>query len=85
MFYRSSFVAALLATLASGLPISSAAAQGEIIITQAKANAGGVTPGDDLVFRLRFRCQGPMFLAAISTLRPAKTAYLSQATTSIST
>jgi len=84
MFYRSFLVIALLVAV-SGLLTSPAAAQGEIIITQAKANAGGVTPGDGPGFRLRFRCQGPMFLGAISTLRRAKTASLSKATMSIST
>ena len=52
MFYRSFLVIALLVAI-SGLPTSPAAAQGEIIITQAKANAGGVTPGDDM------SCQDP--------------------------
>jgi hypothetical protein len=32
------------------LPAAPAFAQGEIIITQAKANAGGVTPGDNAGF-----------------------------------
>lgn len=41
--------AALIAALAL-LPITPASAQGEIVITQAKANAGNVTPGDPAGF-----------------------------------
>ena len=68
MAYRSSCVAALLATLTSGLPISPAAAQGEIIITQAKANAGGVTPGDDPGFPVTLSLPGAYVLG--SNLNP---------------
>lgn len=49
MSNRASIAVALFTTLAL-LPCAPVLAQGEIVITQAKANAGGVTPGDTANF-----------------------------------
>src|SRR4029079_2731580 len=67
MFYRSFLVIALLVAV-SGLPTSPDAAQGAIIITQAKANAGGVTPGDGPGFPVTLSLPGAYVLG--SNLNP---------------
>jgi parallel beta-helix repeat protein len=67
MFYRSFLVIALLVAV-SGLLTSPAAAQGEIVITQAKANAGGVTPGDGPGFPVTLSLPGAYVLG--SNLNP---------------
>jgi hypothetical protein len=61
------YLAILVAALAL-LPAAPAAAQGEIIITQAKANAGGVTPGDAAGFPVTLSLPGAYVLG--SNLNP---------------
>jgi hypothetical protein len=63
MSNRSYFVAALFAALTI-LPAAPASGQGEILITQATANAGNVTPGDPVGFPAVLNVPGSYKLAS---------------------
>jgi len=55
------------------LPAAPVFAQGEIVITQAKANAGGITPGDTAGFPVTLSLPGAYILASNLTVPANKT------------